>query len=290
MWTIAKLSFKEIILKRIFFITLLMTFAFLIFYGVAVRYAAKEIITEGPRAVSGVNQFMRNSFFSTQLLGVGLYFSSFITALLAILSSVGSIANEIESHQIDTWLTRPISRFTFLLGKWVGLCCLLVVYATFLFISIILIHQMVGGSAFHLEFSVMQVMQALGLFLLQPVILISIAILLSTRMATLNAGIVLIILYGIGFIGGFVEQIGTLMHKDTLVNMGIISSLFFPIDAMYRKMTIYLFDTTDNPLSLASQGLFGSVSAPSNMMIGYGIVYLLVAILLAVQTFKTRDL
>lgn len=290
MWTIAKLSFKEIILKRIFTITLVMTLAFLLFYGVAIHYAVSEVIAEGPNNLSAADEFMRKGFFSTQLLGIGLYFSSFITALLAILSSVGSIANEIESHQIDTWLTRPISRLSFLMGKWVGLCCLLVVYAAFLFISIVLIHQTIGGSALHLDFSMMQIMKALALSLLQPVILITIALLLSTRMATLNAGIVLIILYGIGFIGGFVEQIGALMHKAALVNMGILASLFFPIDTMYRKMTIYLFDTADNPLSLASQGFFGSVSAPSNTMIAYAILYALAAIIIAARTFKSRDL
>ncbi|MFD0770465.1 ABC transporter permease [Bacillus sp. CGMCC 1.60114] len=290
MWTIAKLSFKEILLKRIFTITLCMTFAFLIFYGVAIHYAVSEIIPGESSGLSTAQDFMSKSFFSTQLLGIGLYFSSFITALLAILSSVGSIANEIESHQIDTWLTRPISRFSFLMGKWIGLCCLLIAYAAFLFISIVLIHQTMGGTAFHLDFTAAQIIKALALFLLQPVILISIAILLSTRMATLNAGIVLIILYGTGFIGGFVEQIGTLAHKTALVNMGIIASLLFPIDTMYRKMTIYLFDSADNPLSIASQGVFGSVSTPSNMMIVYAVLYVLAAIFIAIRTFKSRDL
>ncbi|WP_026593771.1 ABC transporter permease subunit [Bacillus sp. UNC437CL72CviS29] len=290
MWTIAKLSFKEILLKRIFTITLCMTFVFLIFYGVAIHYAVSEILPGKSSGISAAQDFMGKSFFSTQLLGVGLYFSSFITALLAILSSVGSIANEIESHQIDTWLTRPISRFSFLMGKWIGLCLLLIAYAAFLFISIVLIHQTMGGSAFHLDFTATQIIKALALFLIQPVILISIAILLSTRMATLNAGIVLIILYGTGFIGGFVEQIGTLAQKTALVNMGIIASLLFPIDTMYRKMTIYLFDSGDNPLSIASQGVFGSVSAPSNMMIVYVVLYVLAAIFIAIRTFKSRDL
>lgn len=290
MWTIAKLSFKEILLKRIFTITLCMTFAFLLFYGLAIHYAVSEIISGNSSSLSSTQDYLKNSFFSTQLLGIGLYFSSFITALLSILSSVGSISNEIESHQIDTWLTRPISRFSFLIGKWLGLCCLLIAYAAFLFLSIVLIHQIMGGHAFHLEFTAAQILKALGLFVLQPVILISIAIVLSTRMVTLNAGIVLIILYGTGFIGGFVEQIGTLAHKTALVNMGIIASLLFPIDTMYRKMTIFLFDSADNPLSIASQGLFGSVSTPSNTMIVYAVLYVLAAIFIAIRTFKSRDL
>lgn len=287
MWTIAKLTFREIVSKRIFLITIIMTIGFVALYGLAIHFASKE--TEEMMSRSQQGMVMENKFFATQLLGVGLYFASFITALLAILSSVSAIASEVDSHQIDTWLMRPLSRTQFVLGKVFGLGGLMVLYAIGLFISIVVIHQVIGGQTMNLNLSVLQVTKAVSIFILQPIVLVTIGVMLSSRMTTLNAGIVLIILYGAAFIGGFVEQIGSLLEKGALINIGIVTSLLFPIDALYRKMTILLFDTADNPISFAQQGMFASASSPSNIMIVYAISYGIIMLLLAITTFKRRD-
>ncbi|WP_139488885.1 ABC transporter permease subunit [Brevibacillus dissolubilis] len=283
MWTIAKMSFREILSKRIFLITIFMTIAFLLLYGTATFYAAKEA------GENGMQDVLEQSFFSTQLLGMGLYFSSFIVSLLAILSSVSSISSEIESHQIDTWLARPLSRSSFVMGKFIGQSMLMLVYAAVLFVGIILLNQWLGGTFLRVDVSMGQVVKALSVFLLQPLIIIIIGLLLSSLMSTINGGIVLIILYGIGFIGGFIEQLGAAMGKVALQNIGIVSSLLFPIDSLFRKMTVYLFDSADDPFSFAAQGIFGSLSTPSNMMLAYIAVYGLVALGLAMRNFSTRD-
>jgi Cu-processing system permease protein len=287
-WPIMKMTYREMVSKRIFTITVLMSLAFVLLYAVATYFAAREV-TEMLGRRSGADLFLQQSFFSTQLLGAGLYFGSFITALLAILSSVGSIAGEIDSHQIDTWLARPLPRRTYLMGKFLGLNSLLVGYAALLYAAILLVNQWIGGDALAVELTGSQIVKALGLFVLQPVILVSVALYLSCTMSTVTSGIILIILYGIGFIGGFIEQLGAFMQENSLQNIGIVSSLLFPTDALFRKMTIFLFDQADNPLSLASQGIFGSVSAPSTVMIVYSVLYGVAALWLAVRKFDSRD-
>lgn len=287
MWTIVKMSFREMLSKRIFFITLFMTAAFLAVYGVATYFAAKEAFDSVDD--SSMQHMMEWAVVSTQLLGMGLYFGSFIVSLLAILSSVGSIASEIESHQIDTWLARPLSRRDFVLGRFIGQSVLLLIYAAIVFSGIVLINQIVGGEYLKVAITFGQVMKALAVFLLQPLILVCVALLVSSLMTTMNGGIVMIILYGIGFIGGFVEQMGMILDRVALQNIGILSSLLFPIDALFRKMTIYLFDKADDPLSFAAQGFFGSLSTPSDLMLVYSGVYGLVALWLCIRKFSMRD-
>ncbi|TWT01905.1 ABC transporter permease subunit [Planomicrobium sp. CPCC 101079] len=288
MWTISKLTFKEIVSKRIFMITIVMTLIFLALYGTAIYFAGKEGAEVGDGG-QGTEAILLQQFVSSQLLGVGLYFSSFITALLAILSSVSTISGEVSSHQIDTWLMRPISRSQFVLGKFMGLAFLMIAYAVCLFFSIILLHQGIGTDWMALNLQPMQLIKAVSVFAIQPFVLIAFGLLLSTRMTTLNAGIVSIMLYGAAFIGGFIEQFGALVEKTSLVNIGIIMSLVFPIDSMYRKMTILLFDTADNPLSLAQGGMFTSISTPGNVMVWYAVLYGVVAVILAIYSFKNRD-
>ncbi|MGE7272140.1 ABC transporter permease [Brevibacillus panacihumi] len=287
MWPIIKITYREMISKRIFTITVLMSLAFLLLFGVATWFAAREI-RETMGAASG-DAMMMKGFFSTQLLGMGLYFGSIIAALLAILSSVGSIASEIESHQIDTWLARAMPRRQYMLGKFLGLASMLILYTAMLYLGLIAINQWVGGGEMAVQLRATQVMTGLGYFLLLPVILVCVSLLMSSMTTTVTGGIFLIILYGISFIGGFVEQLGSLIHQESLVQIGIVSSLIFPTDSLFRLSMLSLFEAVDNPLSFASQGIFGTSSPPSAAMLYYTLGYGLVALLIAIRIFQRRD-
>ncbi len=287
MRTIALLSFKEILYKRIFLVTLLMTLGFLALYGVANHFASADILeTRSPSSPADAVEF---AFLSTHLLNLGLYFSSFITALLAILATVGSISSEIESHQIDTLLARPLRRREVVLGKFLGLGLLLSGYSALIFTGVLLTNQWFGDAIA----ADVQLSDALGgvvYFMLQPLVIVAVALWLSARTSTLNGGVVLIILYMAGFIGGMVEQFGAMFDNVSLMNIGIVSSLIFPTDPLFRQMTGTLFDTFDNPLVLASLGPFGNLSEPSTLMNVYAIVYILLVLFFATRKFAKRDL
>lgn len=287
MWPIIKITYREMISKRIFTITLIMSLAFLLLFGLATGYAVKEMKESfgdpGPEAL------LQKNFFSTQLLGMGLYFGSVITALLAILSSVGSIASEIESHQIDTWLARALPRYKYILGKFFGLASMLGLYALLMFLGLLAINQWVGGGALAVQVGGDQILKAAAFFVSMPIILVCVAMFLSSMTTTVTGGIILIILYGISFIGGFIEQLGVAFSNSSLTNIGIISSLVFPTDSLFRQTTLSLFDTADDPLSFASQGIFGTTSPPSTAMLIYTILYGIVAFGLSIRVFQKRD-
>jgi Cu-processing system permease protein len=289
MITIAKLSFKETLYKRIFLIALLMTLAFLIFFGAANHYASKESAEQLSFAGVEVGQvLLENTFIATQVLSVGLFFANFITILLTILSTVGSVSGEIESHQIDTLLVRPLKRRDLILGKFLGLSGLMMCYSLFLFGGVILMNQLFGGLiAVHL--SSLQILKAGLLFMLLPLIVASLALWLSARFTTINGGIILIVLYGISFVGGFLEQFGAFLKNQALENIGILTSLLFPLDALFRRVTVFLFDVADSPLSFASQGMFGSINPPSGAMLVYSVLYGVVILFFAVRKFSQRD-
>jgi ABC-type transport system involved in multi-copper enzyme maturation permease subunit len=287
MWTIAKMTFKEMFYKKIFVITLIMSILFLIFYGVA-SYLAIDKAKEGYDIFS--TNDMQNTFIANQFLGMGLYFSSFIISLFAILSSVGSISTEIENHQIDTLLVRPLTRISLVLGKFIGLSLLLILYSLVLYFGVIIINQTLGGDILKVSLEAIQIIKALGVYLLQPLVLVAMSLLFSSFMTTINSGVIMIVLYGIGFIGGFIEQLGAMFNNVSLTNLGIVSSLIFPIDSLFRRMIIFLLDTVDNPISFATQGMFGSMSAPNNLMLGYTILYMAVALILTARNFVRRDI
>ncbi|SDX38355.1 ABC-2 family transporter protein [Marininema mesophilum] len=282
MIAIMKLTMREILYKRIFHVILILTSIFLITYAIGTYYVDHDL------DVSNGMDPLTKPFLSTQLLGMGLYFAAFIVSLLAIFSSVGSISKEIESKQIDPILSRPLSRSSFIWGRFIGMSILLAVYAFFLFLCITMINQWLGGGL-KVVVSGMQLLSALALFVFQPILLVAISLALSARFSSLNCGITMVMLYVLGMISGFIEQIGAMAKSTTMINIGIISSLIFPLDSLFRKMTIFLFDSADDPLSFATQGIFGSMSVPSNAMLIYAVIYGLVALAIAMQIFAKRD-
>ena len=96
-------------------------------------------------------------------------------------------------------------------------------------------------------------------------------------------------LWGLAFIGGFVEQIGALVHNNSVVNIGIISSLILPTEAVFRRAAYIMTSPAVQSLGFSGGPLF-VVSVPSPAMVVYAVLYLFVLLGVAVRQFSRRDL
>jgi hypothetical protein len=164
------------------------------------------------------------------------------------------------------------------------------IYTVGMFAGVTAANQWFGGFL-KADVSMVQLIEVLGIFLLQPVILVAVSLFFSACISTLNSGIVMVMMYVISMIGGFIEQIGCILQQKIMVNIGIVTSLIFPSDSLFRKMMTLLLDRADNPISfVASMSVFSTISVPSDLMIIYAVVYGACALLLAARHFARRDL
>jgi Cu-processing system permease protein len=277
---VARLTFREALRRKIVLAALVMSAAFLALYGLGLHYAAKDLLTQGRM---GVDELMRRAA-AAQLLYFGLFPASFMVGLTAVFASVGTISSELDTGVIYGVLARPIRRAELVLGKFLGLALMLGAYAAVLNGAIVLLaHWLIAAP-------VTDWALALPLFVLEPLVLLGIALLASTRLPTLACGVLCTAAYGIGFVGGFIEQIGGLIKNDTMITLGIVSSLLMPLDAVHRKAV---------SLVLPNGLLFGSGAAgvgigenttPSGWMMLYAAGFVVLAVVLAAWTFSKRDL
>ncbi len=288
MFTIARLTFLEVFRKKVFLVTFILSMLFLFLYGVALDFTAQEMVQ---MKSAGGNNLIIQQLIGNQLLGAGLYFSSFLIALLALMASVGSISSEIESGLLHAIVSKPIQRRDIVLGKLSGYGLMLASYAIFLYAAILLINYHYNPGIFNLS-TAASILSGAVIFILQPLVLLSLAMVFSTFLRTMTAGILSIILYGLGMVGGFLEQIGSAISNSTLINIGIISSLVMPSDALFRKLLAEVTASDANPLAVLSisVGPFGVSAPPSNAMLGYTIFYIFVCVFLTIQIFKKKDL
>lgn len=280
LWTITALTIREAQRRRILWVGFFAAVAFLVIFGIGYHYILIEIEREMGRT-AGRPGFDLIATFSTFLVIAGLYVVQFLGIALAALLSAGTLSGEVESHTIETLLTKPLRRWQVVLGKWAGYTIIILVYMTIMMAGILVIARVRSGLALP------NLLPGLSLVFLSALTMLSVTMLGGTRLSTLANGAVAFTLFGLAFLGGWIEQIGALLRNEVAVNVGIVSSLINPADALWKR-AILSWRTGDTGLDLP--GPFIVVSQPSPLMTQYAILYAVILLALALWSFSRRDL
>ncbi len=284
-FTIARMTFREAIRRRIVVTWLVLGILFLLVYSVGFHMITGEISNSAAALQSQVrNQGMANIAMSegmNTLLLSGLYAVTFLAIAMAALLGADTLAGEINSGTIQTIVTKPIRRVSVVLGKWLGFAGLLGCYMILMAVGVMLsVYLQVGYTAPHF-------LAGLGLIYLETLLVMTITLMFSSSFSALATGAIVFGLYGLAFIGGWIEQFGSLLHNQTAVKVGIITSLVVPSESLWRRAAYEMQSPISGALGMSP---FGTISAPSTLMIVYALIYLLVALFLAVRIFQHRDL
>lgn len=275
-WTIAVLTVREAQRRRILWVALIMGVLFLTVFGVGIHLIWREF------ALTGQLQDAILEVPGTLLTMAGLYVTNFLVVIMGVLISVAAISNEIETRLMDVFITKPLARWEVVLGKWLGFVLMAVAYSLFLAGGVLLIARLRTGYAVADPFG------GLALMSLNAIVMLTVSIAGGTRLSTLANGVLAFMLYGVAFVGGWVETIGALFRNETAVNLGIVSSLLMPIEALWKKAAVVF-----QPRMLVTPDLagpFAVTSEPSNAMIAYAVLYVVALLWFALYSFGRRDL
>ena len=110
----------------------------------------------------------------------------------------------------------------------------------------------------------------------------------SSAFSTLATGGVVFGMYGLAFLGGWVEQFGMLAQNQTAVDIGILTSLLIPSEALWKLAAYQMSSPVLRALGALSP--FSSNAVPSPLMVWYALAYMILMVTLAVRTFQKRDL
>jgi ABC-type transport system involved in multi-copper enzyme maturation permease subunit len=167
------------------------------------------------------------------------------------------------------------------LGKWLGFAILLAFYSMLMSGGTVLSVWIQSG------YTPRNFLTGLSLIYFESVLIMTISISCSSFLSGLATGGVVFGIYGLSFIGGWVEQIGAVMQNATAVQVGIVTSLIIPSESLWRRAAFEMQSPLSGALGISP---FGTTSAPSMLMIGYAAVYLVVVLMAAISTFNHRDL
>ncbi len=277
MLTVLHHSLVETLRKRLLVAAGGLTFLFLLLFFLFLRWVGQPPRIPGEADIAGMTY-----------LYLGLFAAYVMIALFAVLIFVASVSAEIDDGTLLAVLPRPIRRSRIILGKWIGLSVVVVVYTTILFFGIVLIDQgqygpVVGGP--------LSLIAAYGDYLLEGILVGTVTLLGSTLTATMTNGIVVSSAVLIAFLGGSLQQLGALTNPAPAFNIiGWVTSLLIPTDALYRRALFQLMGSHVYPGAVVGAGPFGAIHPPGEGMVYYAILYTVGMLMLAIWSFGVRDL
>lgn len=212
------------------------------------------------------------------IIDIGLASINIFGVLIAVLLGIGLISKEIEKRTIYNIIAKPVPRYQFLMGKYIGLLLTIVVNTIIMGVGLYLVlisnELRWGHSILNVNFDIWK---AIYLVLIELMVITAIALLFSTfsSSSTLSA----IFTIAIYFIGHLTEELKLI--GDNLQNF-ILKDI---INFFY-----YLLPNLDN-FNVKGRVAYGlEVSeAYLSLVTLYGIFYIAVMLFLSGIIFQKRD-
>jgi ABC-type transport system involved in multi-copper enzyme maturation permease subunit len=167
-------------------------------------------------------------------LSHSMFMFSFVVALSASAIASPAISSEVESGVLMTVVSRPIRRSEILIGKWLGLAAMLLGYA-----AGVCLLEMGTVDAVSGYLPPNPVLVTVYLFC-EGLLLLTLALVLSTRLPTMAAGVLGIAFFGGAWLAGVVGTLGTTFNIPALRAIGQVARFVLPTDGLWHGAIYYL--------------------------------------------------
>lgn len=215
------------------------------------------------------------------------YLFNFLLGVAAVFLAAPSLANDIESGVLLPVLARPVSRAAIFFGKAVAVGIVIAVYALVTgACEYAVVYAATGYAPPHPA-------QALGYLALSGIVMVALALLLSTRMPAIAASIVAVGLFIIARLGSAAQSLGLHFDNATATHVGTISQLLLPSDAMWQA-ALFRLEPASMVAAMSNShawtGPFFTTAPPPGAMVAWSFAWIAVIAILAARSFQLRDL
>lgn len=226
---------------------------------------------------------------TSQLLIVVTFMFSGVLALSAAVVAGPLISSEVESGLLLSMLARPLRRSEVVIGKWLGLAILVTIYAAGAgLLEIVAVDWATSYVPPH-------PVQLIYFVAAEGLVLLSLGMLLSTRLSGITAGVIALVAWLMAWIAGVVGDIGTGLQNQALQNVGVVSHLLLPSDGLWRG-AIYAMEPDSLIATMRALGTagranpFAAIDPPPTEFLLWVVVWFGLTLGLSVWSFRTREI
>jgi ABC-type transport system involved in multi-copper enzyme maturation permease subunit len=279
--TIARLTIGETARKRILWvlIALALVAVALTTWGVTLLMsAAREAHASDLQVKLGVSQI---------LIFIAFQFT-FVLAMTAAFLGSPAIAADLESGVAQAMLARPLRRSSYLLGRWLGLAVVVVLYAALS--GLLAIAAVAFVSGYTPPNVVVPVLYLAG----QALVLLTLTMVLSTRLPSIAGGAIAVVAYGIAWLAGVLGHIGLAIGTRGLVGVSDLARVLFPTDTLWQGVvyglepSVVLQSVGESPIGQGNP--FFALEPPHPAYVIWAGAWIVLALVLAVILLRRREL
>ncbi|HEX8025946.1 MAG TPA: ABC transporter permease subunit [Candidatus Limnocylindrales bacterium] len=281
MIAVAWLTIGETVRKKILWVLIVLAVIAvgLTAWGVTlVMNAARDAHTSDLQIKLGVSQV---------LIFIAFQFG-FVLAMTAAFLGSPAIAADLESGVAQAMLARPLRRSSYLLGRWLGLAIVVVLYAA---VSGLLA---IGAVALVSGYTPPSVLVPVAYLGGQALIILTLTVVLSTRLPAIAGGAVAVVAYGIAWLAGVLGHIGIALGTNGLVGVSNFSRILLPTDTLWQGVVFGLEPsvviTSIGNQQVAQGNPFFAMEAPNPAYVLWAVAWVVLALVLAIVLLRRREL
>ena len=276
--TIAALTLREAVRRRVVLALAGLTLVMLAFSG----WGFSRLADESGGLTSGQTRLTASVVLNLVMFGFSL-----IAALGTAFLAGPTLAGETESGIALAVLARPIRRSAFLLGKWLGLVAFGCGFVVLAGLAELLVVQAT------MDYWPPEPTTALVHLAAQTIVLLTLAVLLSTAISPMASGVVAVGLFGATWIAGVVGGIGASLDNEAVARVGTISRMVLPTDGLWRG-AMHAFQDPSAIVEFGGKEAAGfpflSMAPLTTAYLLWAVVWVVGAWALAANSFVRRDL
>jgi ABC-type transport system involved in multi-copper enzyme maturation permease subunit len=281
MITIARLTIGEAARKKILWVLIILALA-----AVALTAWGVSLLVQSARD-AGTDELRLKLGISQVLILIAFMFG-FVLAMTAAFLGAPAIAGDLESGVAQAMLARPLRRSSYLLGRWLGLAIVVILYASvsgFLAIAAV---------SFVSDYAPPNPLIPVAYLAGQAVVLLTLTVALSVRLPSIAGGSIAVVAYGIAWLAGVLGHLGIALGTTGLVGVSDLGRVLLPTDALWQGVVFGL----EPSLVLSSIGQeqiaqgnpFFAAEGPSPAFVIWAVAWVALALVLAIVLLRRREL
>jgi len=159
------------------------------------------------------------------IINLGLSSMSFFGVLIAIFVGISLVSKEIDKKTIYTILSKPVPRYEFLLGKYLGLMITLFVNMAVMVAGLLAVMVYLNAPVTLLLF------EAIGFIFLELVVITAVGLLFSTFTSTTLSAIFTLAIYVVGHLSTDLKQFGAKMDG---LGRAVLNAIYYILPNLER--------------------------------------------------------
>jgi len=232
---------------------------------------------------------------TSQVVILLAFMYSFVLAMTAAFLGAPALAADIESGVALAILARPIRRSELLLARWVGLALVVAVYAALGGGLEILVVRLVSG------YLPPSPAVAVAYLAAEAIVLLTVAILLGTRLSAMAGGAIAVVLFGLSWVAGVLGAIAAALGLGDLRVVTDAARVILPVDGLWRGVVFHLEPPAElllvqvaasrggNAAAVAAANPFFAAAAPSMAYLAWVVAWEAGMLAVAIVLFRRRE-